>query len=290
METDSTTPAPAWLEATGVPPVPIRGTCSIGRSATNQVVLPDDKISRRHAMINTQSQGEHWLVDLGSANGTYVNGRRVSQPCRLRDGDTLEIGGFRFTFRLQQVSPARRQDHTTEKTIQDIRSFNCWLVVADLEDSTQVLQRLPAEQVPGYTGRWLAQCKQIVDDHRGVINKYLGDGFFAYWPERQDTAESVARALQALQEMQAAEDSPRFRFVVHHGKVVVGGQASLGEESLMGREVNFVFRMEKVAGGLGVTRLLSQSAHDLLQHVLPTTPHGRHPVPSFEGDYEFFTV
>ena len=146
--------------------MPIRGTCSIGRSASNQVVLPDDKISRRHAMINTQGHGEHWLVDLGSANGTYLNGRRVSQPCRLKDGDALEIGGFRFTFRLRTASPAPQSDHTTEKTIQDIRSFNCWLVVADLEDSTQVLQRLPAEQVPRYTGLWLAKCKQIVDEDR----------------------------------------------------------------------------------------------------------------------------
>ena len=163
-------------------------------------------------------------------------------------------------------------------------------MVADLEDSTQLLNRLPADQVPRFTGRWLAKCKQIVEDHHGTINKFLGDGFFAYWPERTDSVAAVARAARAFRALQTDEDTPRFRFVLHHGKVFVGGEGSLGEESLMGSEVNFAFRMEKLAGGLGVTALLSLPAHELIRNVLPTTAHGRHPVPSFEGEFDFFTV
>jgi adenylate cyclase len=262
----------------------------LGRSANNHVVLPDDKVSRRHAMINAQGQGEFWLVDLGSSNGTYLNSRRVGQPCRLSDGDRIEISSFSFVFRQKKAANGPDSDRTTEKTIQDIRSMSCWLLVADLEDSTQYLKLLPAEQVPRYTGRWLSSCKQVVDEHRGAINKFLGDGFFAYWMERENTAEMVARALGGFQELMKSEDTPRFRIVLHHGKVFVGGEGSLGEESLMGAEVNFVFRMEKLASSLAASCLLSENAHQRLKHLVTSQEHGRHPVQSFEGDFAFYLL
>ena len=63
----------------------------------------------------------------------------------------------------------------------------------------------------------------------------------------------------------------------------------MGEESLMGNEVNFIFRVEKLAGSLGVLRLLSEQASKEIGSHLSNQPQGRHPVPSFEGDYAFFT-
>ena len=73
------------------------------------------------------------------------------------------------------------------------------------------------------------------------------------------------------------------------GGVVVGGSASMGEESLMGNEVNYVFRMEKLAGALGHLRLLSEPAYARLKPFLTATDQGRHPVPSFEGEFAFFS-
>ena len=286
---NETSAATAWLESAGGAPSPIRGTCSVGRSATNHVVLPDDKVSRRHAMIHAQGQGEFWLVDLGSSNGTYLNGRRVAQPCRLNDQDRIDIAGHSITFRQAHHGRATEHTRTTEKTIQDIRSLECWLLVADLEDSTHFLNQLPADQVPRFTGRWLAACKQIVDDQNGTINKFLGDGFFAYWPARDNTAASVAHAFKSLRDLQKL-DGPRFRLALHFGKVFVGGEASLGEESLLGAEVNFVFRMEKLAGTLGARCLLSDRANTEIKSLLPTTGHGRHALQSFAGDFPFFTV
>src|SRR6266550_4470699 len=95
------------------------------------------------------------------------------------------------------------------------------LLVADIEDSTQFTQRLPAEEAPRVTGRWLAECKQIIDNHAGTINKFLGDGFFAYWLERESAAASVVKALKDLRQEQD-KDYPRFRVVLHYGKVFVG--------------------------------------------------------------------
>ena len=77
--------------------------------------------------------------------------------------------------------------------------------------------------------------------------------------------------------------------VLHFGAVMVGGVVSMGEESLLGREVNFVFRVEKVAGALGAPSLVSDAARDQLQAHLATEPAGTHAVPSFEGTHALFT-
>src|SRR5690242_14994250 len=91
---------PAWLERASGERFPIRGSCSLGRSASNQVALASDKVSRRHAIIQVQHEHEYWLVDFGSRNGTYLNGRRIIQPTRLQNGDHVNVGPFEFVFRL----------------------------------------------------------------------------------------------------------------------------------------------------------------------------------------------
>src|ERR1044072_8252437 len=74
--------ATAWLE-TGGEKLPIRGDCSIGRSPKNKIVIDSQRVSRRHAIINVQDIGQFWLIDLGSSNGTYLNGRRINNTVRV---------------------------------------------------------------------------------------------------------------------------------------------------------------------------------------------------------------
>ncbi len=279
------TSAEAWLDTNNGQKVPVQGNCSFGRAPGNTVVLPGDKVSRRHAMVHAQCESEFWLVDLGSANGTYVNGRRVTQPCRLSDGDEIRIASHAFSFRNQKTATSPDVEHT-EKTIQDIRGVECWLLVADIAGSTELSRKLPAEEAPRVTGRWLAQCKQVIEDNAGAINKFLGDGFLAYWSGGQDGALQVAKAVKALTALQE-QGTPRFRLVLHHGKVFVGGGASMGEESLMGNEVNFVFRMEKLASSLGQLRLMSASAAAIIKPHISLGAELRQGLQGFDGEFTF---
>lgn len=64
---------------------------TLGREAINDVVLSDPEISRRHARLFVQD-GQFFLEDLGSTNGTFINGRRVHAPTRLQDSDVIEFG------------------------------------------------------------------------------------------------------------------------------------------------------------------------------------------------------
>jgi pSer/pThr/pTyr-binding forkhead associated (FHA) protein len=70
---------------------------TIGRSAENDLVLREQGVSRRHARIQRGSQG--WMLsDLGSTNGTYVNGRKLASAYVLRTGDRVTIGGAVLLF------------------------------------------------------------------------------------------------------------------------------------------------------------------------------------------------
>lgn len=65
---------------------------SIGRRRANDVVIGEKYVSDRHAAVYRRNN-EYWLEDLGSTNGTYLNGRPVHRPVRLSDNDRITIGG-----------------------------------------------------------------------------------------------------------------------------------------------------------------------------------------------------
>jgi len=288
MDCEST--LPAWLEKTDGSRLPLPGNLSFGRTAGNEVVLPDDRVSRRHATIHAQGESEFWLVDLGSRNGTYVNDRRVSQPVRLRDRDELRLGPFTFRFRHPgtEAGPATVA-HTTQQTLVDVRSALCWLLVADVEGSTRAVQSRSPDELAVEMGKWFRRCQQIVETAGGTMNKYLGDGFLAFWKSAAARPESLAALIASLRELQGV-GVPDFRFVLHHGEVLLGGGGSMGEESLSGPAVNFVFRMEKLAGSLGERCLLSEAAAQGLKGALAYHPVGEHAVAGFDGQFRFFTL
>jgi len=276
----------AYLESPGRERIVIHGNCSLGRSPKSAVVLDSPKVSRRHAIINLQNVGEFWLIDLGSSNGTFLNKRRVHQPVRLCDMDQITVGDTAFTFRQPEEISAELRTTMAQQTIRETANIPVWLLVADIENFTPLSRSMVSEKLATLVGTWVAACKEIVEGHHGEIDKYLGDGFLAYWHDDEKSAENVATALQKLKLLQKNE--PRFRLVLHQGLVSSGGMRSMGEESLIGKEVIFVFRMEKMAGSLGILLMASEAAKAKLEPLMKCESAGRHPLKGFEGDFEFF--
>jgi diguanylate cyclase (GGDEF)-like protein len=90
---------------------------SLGRSVESTVVLSDRWVSRDHAEIQLMDNSEYYLVDLGSGNGSFVNGQRVIMPVHLNDGDLLTIGRTEIEFQAQNTDlPTQLQD-TSLKTV-----------------------------------------------------------------------------------------------------------------------------------------------------------------------------
>lgn len=68
-----------------------KGVITIGRDITNDIVINDPEVSRHHLRL-TQGGGGYTLEDLGSTNGTFVNGQRLTGARPLQPGDTLGLG------------------------------------------------------------------------------------------------------------------------------------------------------------------------------------------------------
>lgn len=278
----------AWLERQGQEHI-LQGSCSIGRAALNTLVFDSVKVSRLHAIIHSERAGVFWLVDLGSSNGTFLNKRRIHEPARLRDCDQITIGGNTFTFRQSRDPSDRPRSTAPLLTLQEqIEEVPCWLLVADIKNFTPLTRELLSDKLATLVSSWLATCKDIIEKHSGVVNKYLGDGILAYWPDEEGMAKNISAVIDAFK--QAQTRGPEFRFIVHFGSVAIGGVASVREETLMGSEVNLVFRLEKLLASLGEPCGISDAAHAKLQQLLPSRPLGDYELKGFEGKRSLFAV
>jgi diguanylate cyclase (GGDEF)-like protein len=100
--------------------VPLAGEVVLGRDPLCTVPLPSDDVSRRHARVAPDGDG-HLVADLGSTNGTWVNGREV-EVVRLAGGDRIRVGAFVATYvaagdaagrHLEELARLARKDPLT---------------------------------------------------------------------------------------------------------------------------------------------------------------------------------
>ena len=77
-------------------------TVQIGRAPENELVLQDSEVSWRHAMLYTEG-GHIWIRDLGSRNGTLVDGEKITSPARLSDRSRVKIGPV--DLRVRRAAP-----------------------------------------------------------------------------------------------------------------------------------------------------------------------------------------
>ena len=93
---------------------------SIGRNRTSQIVLNNNTISKDHAIIEFDQDGNAIIKDLNSSNGTYVNGQRLKfNPIRLKTGDKITFGKYDAEFTFE----AFNMNNGDSKTEADINQY-----------------------------------------------------------------------------------------------------------------------------------------------------------------------
>jgi class 3 adenylate cyclase len=280
----------AWLEAVSGERYVIESGCSLGRSASNQVPLPGEKVSRQHAIIQARGSDAFWLADAGSVNGTWLNGRRILQATRIYNGDRIGIGPHRLIFHHPSGQPRSRPEPSiAEMTIRDRKAQYSWLLMVQLDAPSRLEQTVGAARVPSLVGGWLERCRELVQDRGGRIHQYIGHGFLAAWCDHGENRLAVAATISELAG-QRSPGGPPFRVVLHYGQVNVCSTAALGDEGLSGAAVNFAFRVDKLASGLKVSSLVSEVAQALLKPHLRLVEAGQHRLPGFEGEQSFYRV
>ena len=229
-------------------------------------------------------------MDFGSRNGTYLNGQRLIRPIRLQDGDQILIGHAGFAFHQPPCAKEGAAPSTlAHRTKADIRDATCWLLVADVVGSTRLVKELPPDELPVVMGQWVSDCKHTIEASGGRVNQFMGDGFFAYWLDRERVETRIDVAFKALQRLQE-QARPDFRFVLHLGPVVIGGVSVGEEERISGTPVHFTFRVEKLARRREAPRLLSETAWVRLGVLVVAHEVGHHSLVGFKDRFLFYAL
>jgi class 3 adenylate cyclase len=242
-----------------------------------------------HAIIHSERAGAFWLVDLGSSNGTFLNKRRIHEPARLRDCDQITICGNTFIFRQSRDPSQRPRSTAPVLTLQEqIEQVPCWLLVADIRNVTPLSRELLTDKLAMLVSSWLATCKETLERHGGTVNKYLGDGILAYWPDEEGTAKNIVVMITALKEAQTPGAGVPVRCALRLGgnRWRFRGQ----RRNIDGSEVNLVFRLEKLLASLDEPCGISDAAHAKLQRLLPSRTLGDYELKGFETKRALFAV
>jgi predicted component of type VI protein secretion system len=150
----------------------------IGRDEQCDVVVPERQVSRRHASISLQDDG-YILKDLGSKNGTFVNGRELDSPYALQDGDEIQIA---YCCKLAFVGAEATAPVILEEQAQglrmDLESKRVWVADKELAPPLSLAQYRLLEllyQEPGrvYSRDEVVQAVWPEDDRDGISEQAI---------------------------------------------------------------------------------------------------------------------
>lgn len=266
--------------------VAIGNTATIGRSRDNTVSLHfSPHASRQHAIIRCHNAYEYQIMDLGSRNGTFVDGRRVIVPVTLRHGSLIRISTTDLYFEVTEDQPSEVAAAATLAAGTDTgleEAVDAAIMVCDLRGFSTVSEILPEEQLARSLGDWFRKAGNLVQESGGTIDKFIGDALLAYW-SRPDlngaeagAALHTAHSLVSLAKQSAwpppASNPFRIAVALHHGSVTCGniGLVAQRDATIIGDAVNTAFRLETTMKRLNEILVVSG---DFLE-ALTATPEG----------------
>ncbi|HKW98851.1 MAG TPA: adenylate/guanylate cyclase domain-containing protein [Bryobacteraceae bacterium] len=253
------------------------GYWTIGRDADNSFVFNDQSMSRRHAVIQQMQAGKYFFIDLGSRNGSMINGRRVTVPLEMQDGDSLVCGQTEMIFHCPASEPESERAQSAATNILYARRVITVLVV-DIRDFTRLTQQLDPGVLAQAIGTWFREAGQIIRRHCSSGGKYIGDAVMAVWTHPTETPEpsEMRRILQALADIRSLTAGLHQQFPlpgpvrigagINTGLSIVGNTGGLDspEFSPLGDNVNAAFRLETATKGVGVDIALGKMTFDCL--------------------------
>jgi adenylate cyclase len=246
--------------------VALRGAFTLGRGSGNNLVLADLRVSRSHALLRPFGRGKYYLLDMGSGNGTFLNGRLVTHPVELKDGDAIAIADCA----LKYVDPAKRaagagpeMDTGSMDTAIDVSKEKISILVVDIRNFSGLTEAIPPKELPAFIGSWFRDAGAAIESHGGVIDKYIGDAIMAYWLGGSGTsgASSARGPLDSALELvetarlyhgQLSARHPELSFAVgcgiHMGEAMFGsmGGSARRDFTAIGDCVNAAFRIESL--------------------------------------------
>ncbi|MBU4263939.1 MAG: FHA domain-containing protein [Proteobacteria bacterium] len=147
--------------------------CLIGRGKEADLVLPDLAVSHRHALVDA-TDDQVWIKDLGSTNGIWVNGNRITTKAFLHPGDFIQVGQMKFLLPAPVVQSA---EQTVVLHVLDRARVAPELDRQRLELIYDITTELPGSRDVSRLGEKIfASCKKYFQQDHGTIALFQEDG------------------------------------------------------------------------------------------------------------------
>ena len=245
--------------------VALHGPFTLGRGSANDVVLSDARVSRSHALLRPFGRGKYFLLDMGSGNGTFLNGRLVTSPVELKDGDAIVIADCTLKYvdlaRRSATAGGVESDTASMDTAIDVSKEAISILIVDIRNFTGLTEAIPPKELPAFIGSWFRDASATIESHGGVIDKYIGDAVMAYWLGSAEAVDArLARGpldsalelveMARLYHGQLSARHPELSFAVgcgiHMGEAMFGSMGGSGRRDFtaIGDCVNGAFRIE----------------------------------------------
>ncbi|MFH1020293.1 MAG: adenylate/guanylate cyclase domain-containing protein [Pseudomonadota bacterium] len=236
-------------------------TYTLGRVTSTDITLPYSWVSRKHAMIQREENGHFNLIDLGSSNGTFINGRKIHTPITLQNGDCIGIGSTRLLFH-QNAIPARPAAPTAqeldEMTVAFVQKQIITILICDIHDFTKLSETMGDQWVSQLLQHWTGGVSKLVDTHGGIVDKFIGDAVMALWagPDLRDNIHQALKTAIAINVFtndlsRKVPDLPwpqQIGAALNTGEAMLGNLAQDGQSNytVIGDVVNVAFRLESL--------------------------------------------
>ncbi|MFZ5443694.1 MAG: diguanylate cyclase [Myxococcota bacterium] len=217
----------------------------IGRDGQAELTLTDAGTSKRHAVVEKvkswRGRVSYRVKDLGSTNGTHLNGRRIGRHATLADGDKITVGGTTLRFSLaDEVDAAfqaqvdamlstddltglivrRRFEAALEEALRAARAQSTRLALLVLDiDGLKAINDTHGHSVGAFTIGQVGRLLAGVVQPRGVATRFGGDEFVAFLPLHDRPA-----ALEVAEELRRVVAEHAFV----HGAITVHPTLSIG--------------------------------------------------------------
>jgi len=299
------------LDSAGEPvedwtPISIGEITTIGRNPGNTVILDYDLVSRNHAMIRKEF-AQFILMDLGSANGTFVNNQPISSPTVLNDTDEIKFGDVKFSIRYATSDASDEPDTPVRKTTMRVfADIKIAVLVSDIRNYTNLSESIPADKFSSVLADWFRLVGDCINKRSGVIEGFRGDSVLAYWASRPaGGTEHILEALNTAKDMVAAsrnfdvkfsQEHPGHKFKIgcglHIGDAVLGniGADSRRDFTALGDCVNITFRIESQCSSLDREILVSEDITLLSSDNFEFEDMGYHELKGKSEPYHLFAL
>jgi len=251
--------------------------CRVGRSFGNDLILDDSTVSRNHALVYIAEIGSYSVNDLGSSNGTFVNGVRVSSPTLLKDGDEILFGSCPVKFHQQQVQArSSAAPVSSDATSMLIIHRQITTLVVDIRGFTVLAQRIDADTTATVAGTLFREAGGVLKQHGAWGQKYLGDAVMAVWLHSMAVRDDMVNVVAALAQISYIAEGLQKRFRldapirigagINSGLAMLGnvGSSSVPDHTALGDSVNRAFRLESATKDVGVDVLMGEESFKFL--------------------------